>query len=204
MKNVGRPGHKVIAQRDLGGGRHELTYGSSGPTLVRPTTEPARVSGTARPRVSSSPGELPEIRSNERVSVELSVDALETIKRSLFVFTNLGAVETGGFLFGHEADGVLHITSASTDAEQQGPSSVLLAREPRDAVGHWHSHPDERGLELSSADWASATERAQSLRTLSLVVGRNDGRTLVRGYDLRSRGGRVVASPVQIVDADPA
>ncbi len=181
------PGAVVVEEREISPGVIERRFayprGSRGHIRIGGTAgliDKGAALGGKRggKRLSAAPA-LPEIRAHgERVPVELGPDALETISRSLFVDTFLCERETGGYLGGYEEDGVLHISAATKAVDEQWPTSVRLGEEPRDSVGYWHSHPDNRGLEFSSADWRGATERAWCLRTLALVVGRNDGRVL--------------------------
>ena len=136
---------------------------------------------------------------------ELHREAYSTISRAVRIETTLGrmvdeGVETGGYLLGEERDGLLHLAGATCEPDEQTSTSVKLSDEPPDAIGHWHSHPDGCGLELSPADWRHAVSRAQHLRTVTLVVGRNDGRLLGRGYDMQLEDGVVVAYPLALTE----
>ncbi len=163
------------------------------------TILPTRIGG--RGHVTAGPAALPEIRSGERVAVELHPDALETIRRAFFVDTDLRRWESGGHLFGHERDGIVRITAATWDAAEQTETSVMLGAEPPDAIGCWHSHPNGSSLELSDTDWRAATDRVHAgLRTVTVVCGRNNGRVLARGYDLSQAGGRVVGRPLELLE----
>src|SRR4051812_22536005 len=131
------PGAVVVEEREVRPGVIERRYAYARDNtlgLVRPGGVPRVVNG--RRAATSAPLEI----GSERVPFALSREALERIRRALFVDTSLSGNETGGYLFGCEQDGTIYVSDASWAAEKSGPQSVLLREEPHDAIGCWHTH----------------------------------------------------------------
>ena len=200
MKPPLPPGAVVVEEREIRPGVIEYRYAYPDRARTVPLT---RISPPPQ-LIEGGRSSVPKIEiRTQRVPVEFSREAFSEISRARFVDTQLYEKETGGYLFGYQGDdGVLQITAATWDVEEQWPTSVRLREEPPDALGCWHTHPDNEGLELSQADWDSAADRAQWLRTVTLVVGWNggwNGGVQARGYDLRREGEVIAARPLQLI-----
>jgi hypothetical protein len=206
------PGAVVVSEREHDGVvsrvyEYPQSYGvgitrlGPAPTLRE---KGAQATSAYRPRPLPS---LPEICRNQRTKVSRSAEVVEKISRLAFVESVLGDKEVAGFLVGHTEDGVIHVTRAVKGCREQTRTSAIFDfdREPRDSIGYWPTHPTasyepRAELDFSDTDLRTAASRARSLRTLSLLFGRVNGRFLARGYDVKREGRRIVAHPVELLD----